>query len=145
MFAPLKVWRRWHRRVNIKQKRHAAASALAASGIVPLVFARGHRISQVPQVPLVIEDKLESIEKTKDAVKFLKKIGAFEDVEKVVSTRSMRAGMGKARGKRFRVRKGPLIVYFHENAKLTKAFRNVPGVEVANVNRLNLLQLAPGG
>jgi large subunit ribosomal protein L4e len=51
----------------------------------------------------------------------------------------MRAGLGKLRNKRFRVRKGPLVVYFNENSKLTKAFRNVPGVEVVNVTRLNLL------
>ena len=44
MFAPLKIWRRWHRRVNIKQRRQAIASALAASAVVPLVMARGHRI-----------------------------------------------------------------------------------------------------
>jgi len=37
MFAPLKTWRRWHRKVNLKQKRHAVASALAASSITPLV------------------------------------------------------------------------------------------------------------
>ena len=37
MFAPLKTWRRWHRRVNNKQKRHAVAAALAASAVVPLV------------------------------------------------------------------------------------------------------------
>jgi len=28
---------------------------------------------------------------------------------------------------------------------LVRAFRNIPGVELASVNRLNLLQLAPGG
>jgi len=77
MFAPLRTWRRWHRRVNIKQKRHAAASAIAASGIVPLVLARGHRINNVPQIPLVVEDRIESYEKTRDAVAFLKRIGAF--------------------------------------------------------------------
>jgi len=43
MFAPLKTWRRWHRKVNIKQRRHAVASALAASALNPLVLARGHR------------------------------------------------------------------------------------------------------
>ena len=37
MFAPLKTWRRWHRKVNIKQRRHAIASALAASAITPIV------------------------------------------------------------------------------------------------------------
>lgn len=47
MFAPLKTYRRVHRRVNVNQKRHAVAAALAASAVVPLVFARGHRISNV--------------------------------------------------------------------------------------------------
>merc|ERR1712078_842305 len=31
MFAPTKTWRRWHRRVNLNQKRMAVCSALAAS------------------------------------------------------------------------------------------------------------------
>jgi hypothetical protein len=35
-------------------------------------------------------------------------------------------------------------VYAEDNG-VTKAFRNLPGVELANVERLNLLQLAPGG
>jgi len=48
MFAPLKTYRRWHRKVNVKQRRHAAASALAASSVTPLVFARGHKIENVP-------------------------------------------------------------------------------------------------
>jgi hypothetical protein len=38
-----------------------------------------------------------------------------------------------------------LIVYANENVKMTKALRNIPGVEVANVNRLSLKTLAPGG
>ena len=37
MFAPLKVWRKWQRKVNTKQKRNAVASALAASACAPLV------------------------------------------------------------------------------------------------------------
>ncbi|CAA6653725.1 unnamed protein product [Spirodela intermedia] len=40
---------------------------------------------------------------------------------------------------------GPLIVYGTEGAKIVKAFRNIPGVDVMNVERLNLLKLAPGG
>lgn len=38
-----------------------------------------------------------------------------------------------------------MVVYSGANVPLLKALRNVPGVEVAHVNRLNLLQLAPGG
>jgi len=41
-------------------------------------------------------------------------------------------------------RRGPLVV-FAEDKGITQAFRNLPGVELANVDRLNLLQLAPGG
>ena len=47
MFAPTKVWRKWHRKINITQKRHAVASALAASALPSLVMARGHKIDQV--------------------------------------------------------------------------------------------------
>ncbi len=48
------------------------------------------------------------------------------------------------RNRRYVSRRGPLIVYGTEGAKLVKSFRNVPGVEIASVHRLNLLQLAPG-
>merc|ERR1711935_229601 len=53
MFAPLKIWRKWHRKINTNQKRHAVAAALAASACAPLVQARGHRVNDVPELPLV--------------------------------------------------------------------------------------------
>ncbi|KAK1270192.1 60S ribosomal protein L4 [Acorus gramineus] len=145
MFAPTKIWRRWHRRVNIKQKRFAVASALAASAVPALVMARGHRIESVPELPLVISDSAESIEKTSSAIKVLKQVGAFPDAEKAKDSHAIRKGKGKMRNRRYVNRKGPLIVYGTEGSKLVKAFRNIPGVDVANVDRLNLLKLAPGG
>ncbi len=144
MFAPTKIWRRWHRKVNLNQKRYAIASALAASAIPSLVLARGHRIEKVPEIPLVLEDSVEAIEKTSAAVKLLKRIGAYEDVEKVRASHNIRAGKGKMRNRRYVSRRGPLVVYDSEGAKLIKSFRNVPGVEIVSVHRLNLLQLAPG-
>lgn len=56
MFAPNKTWRRWHRKINLKQKRYAVVSAIAATALPALVMARGHRIEEVPEVPLVIDD-----------------------------------------------------------------------------------------
>lgn len=56
MFAPTKTWRRWHRRINLTQKRHATAAALAASAIPALVMARGHRVEAIPELPLVVEN-----------------------------------------------------------------------------------------
>jgi len=145
MFAPTKTWRRWHRKISVNQKRYALASALAASALPSLVLARGHRIEQIPEVPLVVDNKVvDNIDKTSKAVALLKTLGAFNDIEKVKDSRKVRAGKGKMRNRRYVQRRGPLLVY-NEKTPLTKAFRNLPGVELASVTRLNLLQLAPGG
>merc|ERR1719284_1389905 len=144
MFNPTKVWRRWHRRVNVTQKRHAVATALAASALPPLVMARGHRIGEVPELPLVVSDGAESISKTKQAIDFLKKLGCEEELTKVTQSKKVRAGKGKYRNRKYTLRRGPLVVY-GEDSGLTKALRNVPGVETSSVDALNLLQLAPGG
>jgi large subunit ribosomal protein L4e len=145
MFSPLKTWRRWHRKVNLKQKRHAVAAALAASAIAPLIMARGHRFAGVPNIPCVVDDKVETFEKTKETIAFLTKLGAWEDIERVANSKSVRPGVGKIRGKRFKVRRGPLFIYSNENVKLIHAARNIPGIDLCNVTRLNLKQLAPGG
>jgi large subunit ribosomal protein L4e len=84
------------------------------------------------------------VKKTKKAVEILKALHAYEDVEKVKESRNIRCGKGKMRNRRYVQRKGPLIVYGRETSFL-KAFRNIPGIELCNVRRLNLLQLAPGG
>ena len=76
--SPTKTWRRWHRKVNTR-------SAIAATG--------------VPEVPLVVADKVQSFSKTKEAVVFLRKNKAWADVPKVYSTRRMRAGKGKLRNR----------------------------------------------
>lgn len=145
MFAPIRIWRKWHSRSNLKQKRYAIASAIASSAILPLVQARGHRVDNVPELPVVVNNSVEKIERTREAVRFLKDIGAWADVQKVINTTKIRAGKGKLRNRRYRSRRGPLVVYSGANVPLIKALRNIPGVEVAHVNRLNLLQLAPGG
>jgi len=41
-------------------------------------------------------------------------------------------------------RRGPLVIYA-KKGPLLKALRNLPGVEVLHVDRLDLLKLAPGG
>jgi len=120
-------------------------SAIAASAVPALVMARGHRVDMVPELPLVISDSAEGVEKTSAAIKVLKEIGAYADAEKAKDSHSIRPGKGKMRNRRYISRKGPLIVYGNEGAKLVKAFRNIPGVEIVNVTRLNLLKLAPGG
>jgi len=144
MFAPTRVWRKWHVKTNKNQKRFAVVSALAATALPSLVMARGHRVEEVEEVPLVVSDAFESLTKTRDAVAALKATAAHADVVKVSNSRKVRAGRGKSRNRRYQARRGPLIVYA-EDKGISKAFRNVPGVETVNVRSLNLLQLAPGG
>jgi len=152
MFAPNKIWRRWHVKISKGQRRYATVSALAASAVAPLVMARGHRVEKIREVPLVVADvELDGVAKTKEAIKLLKTLGAYEDVQRVVDSKHKRPGHGKARNRRYVQKKGPLIIH-NRNAQADKAapqlvtaFRNIPGVELCHVSRLNLLQLAPGG
>jgi len=144
MFNPTRTFRKWHRKINTNQKRYAVASALAASALPSLVLARGHHISDVPEIPLVVNPATESLQRTKQAIAALKEVGAYSDVEKVKASRKLRRGKGKMRNRRHVQRLGPLVVYREDNG-IVQAFRNLPGVELAHVDRLNLLQLAPGG
>ncbi|KAL0736719.1 hypothetical protein Bca4012_012929 [Brassica carinata] len=86
MFAPTKITRRWHRRVNVNMKRHAIVSAIAATAVPSLVTSRGHKVENVPEMPLVVSDSAEAVEKTSAAIKVLKQIGAYDDAEKAKDT-----------------------------------------------------------
>jgi large subunit ribosomal protein L4e len=144
MFAPTKQWRRWHRKVGVAQKRYAMCSAIAATGVPALVMAKGHVIANIPEVPFVVSDKAQGFSKTKEAVEFLRRNKAWADVAKVYASRRMRAGKGKLRNRRHVQKLGPLVVYDVDQG-ITKAFRNIPGIDTIQVDNLNILKLAPGG
>jgi len=143
MFHPTRTWRKWHKRTPQAQRRFAVCSALAASAVPGIVMARGHRISQVPELPLVVGGA--NLKKTKEAVALLKTFGATEDVDRVQGAKKLRPGKGKMRNRRFQKRRGPLVVHASTSSDLPRAFRNIEGVDLCHVDRLNLLQLAPGG
>jgi len=145
MFNPTKTWRKWHRKINVNQRRYAICSALAASALPALVMARGHKVANIPEVPLVIASL--DCDKTLKAKKLLEEFGAYDDVIKSKNSHAVRSGKGKMRNRRHVQRRGPLVILTEDAIKAGagKAFRNLSGVEVACVERLNLLQLAPGG
>merc|ERR1712110_631822 len=111
MFAPLKTWRKWHKKCNINQRRYAMTSAIAATGVPALVMAKGHQVDSVPEIPLVVSNNAQEYNKTKQAVDLLKKVGAWDDVKRVYATRRMRAGRGKMRDRKHVQRLGPCVVY----------------------------------
>jgi len=144
MFHPTKIWRRWHRKVSVNQRRFAVASALAATAVPALVQARGHKIDNVPELPLVLNDSLNKIKRTKEAQSVLANVGADQDVNKAKDSKKIRRGVGKSRNRRYVQRRGPLVIY-DVSEGLDKAFRNVAGVDLATVDNVSLLDLAPGG
>merc|ERR1711966_33807 len=66
------------------------------------------------------------------------------ELQRVIDSKKVRSGKGKMRNRRYTMRKGPLVVYSEDNG-LVRAIRNIPGVETASVDSLNLLTVAPGG
>ncbi|XP_067618532.1 large ribosomal subunit protein uL4 [Eurosta solidaginis] len=144
MFAPTKTFRRWHRKVNVNQRRYALVSAIAASGVPALVQSKGHIIDGVSEFPLVVSDEVQKLQKTKQAVVFLRRMKIWADIQKVYKSQRFRAGRGTMRDRRRIARRGPLIVYYKDEG-LRRAFRNIPGIETMNVDKMNLLKLAPGG
>lgn len=143
MFAPLKVYRKWQQKTNLKERRHAVASALAASAVAPLVLARGHKVEHIPEVPLVV-DTLD-FKNTKDVLKALVNLGLEEELRRVADSKKIRTGKGKMRNRRYVKRRGPLIIYDISEKNVRLGARNLLGVDTCKVQKLNILQLAPGG
>ena len=72
----------------------------------------------------------------------LQAIGFANELERS-SERKIRAGKGKMRGRKYIGKKGPLLVVSGKCA-LEKSARNIPGVEIIEVHKLNAELLAPG-
>lgn len=75
------------------------------------LYIIGHRIEEIPEVPLVVSDKVQSYTKTKEAYILLKRTKAYNDVDQVCKTKRMRAGKGKMRNRRRIMKRGPLVIY----------------------------------
>lgn len=131
------------KKIPKKEKRLALFSAIAATASKKIVAARGHAVEDVLQIPLVVTDELEKLKKTKDAEETLIHLGILSDIYRVKESRKIRAGKGKLRGRRMKQAVGPLIVVA-ENKGITKAVRNIPGIDVITVDKLNAEILAPG-
>ena len=126
-----------------KEKRLALLSAIAATGSKETVASRGHKIEGVLGIPLIVEDSLQELTKTKEVEEALTQLGLLTDIYRVRESRNIRAGKGKHRGRKMKQAIGPLIVV-GENKGLIDAASNLPGVDIVTVKNLNAERLAPG-
>ncbi len=136
---PPKVAKVLVKEINQKEKQKAFRSAVAASVNPGLVRERGHLFEG--EVPVILEDRFESIGRTQEIISALTTAGVYNDVIKAKESRKVRAGKGKLRGRRFKQRKSLLIVTAE---KPLAAARNLSGVDAVTVDQLNVEHLAPG-
>jgi len=129
--------------VNKKERKQAVRSAIAATTDAELVAERGHEFDEDAALPLVVSNDFEDLVKTKEVVSFLEAVGVADDVERADDGKTVRAGQGKLRGRKYREPKSVLFVTSSE-AGPSKAARNLAGADVATASEVNAEDLAPG-
>ena len=137
---PPKAEKIWDLKINDTERKKAVRSAIAATMIKEIVADRGHNVPN--NYPFIIDDKFEAMDKSKNVISALNNLGLEKELDRV-SERSVRAGKGKMRGRKYKTKTGPLIV-ISKNDKLCSAVSNIPGVDVVEVKSLNAELLAPG-
>ncbi|MGM5488214.1 MAG: 50S ribosomal protein L4 [Nanobdellota archaeon] len=135
-----KAEKQWGQKLNKKENRKAIRSAIAATVIAKRVSNRGHLVPE--DYPFILDDSFEGLKKTQEVIDYLKSCG-FENELRRARQKTIRAGKGTMRGRRYKKRKGPLLVVSGA-CDAVKAAKNVPGVDVTAVNQLNAKLLAPG-
>lgn len=137
---PPKPEKEWSKKINKKERRKAIRSAMTAVMIKEIVKGRNHFVPE--NYPFIVDDKIEKINKTKEAKEALEKLGFGKELERS-SVKKIRAGKGKARGRKYRKKKGLLIVTSKE-CNLTKTAKNIAGIDIEQVKNINAELLAPG-
>ncbi len=138
---PPKPERKWAEKINKKEMRKALRSAIAATANEEIVKQRNHLFDG--DLPKIVTDDIESVNRTKDVAEVFKAIGVYADVERAKERKRYRAGKGKMRGRRYVKKKSVLLVVSKDNGVI-KAAKNLPGVDTVVVKDLNVELLAPG-
>ena len=133
----------WKEKINKKEKMLAKQSALASTKDKGLVIQRGHMFDETRSLPIIVDDEFDSLQKTKDVLKALDKLGVSDDVLRAQEGKHIRAGRGKSRGRKYKTPKSVLIISSKDT--LHRASSNIIGVDVVHPSQINIEHLAPGG
>ena len=128
------------KRINDKERQLAVRSAIAATADADLVAERGHQFDSDLELPFVVSDEFEDLVKTKEVVAFLEAAGLDADIERA-DERTVRAGRGKTRGRKYT---RPKSILFVTSEEPSKAARNLAGADVATAANVSAEDLAPG-
>jgi len=126
--------------INDKERKQAVRSAIGATADVEIVAERGHAFDEDPDLPIVLADGFEDLVKTQDVVSVLEELGLHADIERA-EERTVRAGRGTTRGRKYR---RPSSILFVTGGEPSKAARNLAGADVTTGREVNAEDLAPG-
>ena len=135
-----KAEKKWEQKINKNENRKAIRSAMTATLNKEIVIGRGHNIPA--DYPFILDSSVEKLNKTKEIKKVLLNFG-FKDELLRSLIKKVRAGLGKIRGRKYKRKKGILIVA-SEECPLLKSAKNIAGVNAVSVKSLNAELLAPG-
>ncbi|MBE44235.1 MAG: 50S ribosomal protein L4 [Thaumarchaeota archaeon] len=131
------------KRLNKKEKRLALCSAIAATISKEIVASRGHSVDKIKDLPLVINDDICKIKKTKDLQNVMNSLNLSDDIERVRKGWKKRMGKSQRRGRVTRASRSVLIVVDKDEG-IGKATGSILGIDVTTVKNLSVLHLAPG-
>lgn len=126
--------------INKKENKKAIRSAMTATLDKTLVVQRGHRLPT--EYPFIVDSALEKMQKTKEVENVLVQLGFAAELGRS-SVKKIRAGLATRRGRKYKRKKGILIV-ISGDCPLIHAAENIPGLDVVKARELNAEALAPG-
>ena len=137
---PPKAEKIWVQKINQKENRKAIRSAMSATLNKKIVEKRGHNIPE--NYPFIINSDFESIKTTKEVNKALAHFGFDKELDRS-KVKTIRSGIGKMRGRKYKTKKGILMVVSGD-CHLIKSAKNIPGLDIVEVKAINAELLAPG-
>jgi len=126
--------------LNDKERKLATRAAIAATADPEVVAERGHEFDDDFDLPLVVSDAFEDLQKTQAVVDVLESLGVSDDIARADEA-TVRAGQGTTRGRKYKRAKSILFVTSEEPSR---AARNLAGADVATAREVNAEDLAPG-
>lgn len=127
------------KKINKKELKIAFNSSLSATADCKKVIEKYERLKdkKTENLPFILETKFVLL-KTKDSLASLKKV-LGEIFEVAIKQKSVRSGIGKLRGRKYKKNAGMLLVIGKKEKFKTNKF------DVVSTDKLSVLDLAKGG
>ena len=122
--------------MNTREYQKAITSAIAATAQPAAVQNQNHAF------PIIVSNEMESLRKTADVINLIKKLGLEWLLERG-SEKTRRKGIRRLTKQKL-YKKSILIIIKDDNG-VSRAARNIPGVDICMVKDMRANLLAPGG